>query len=657
MLRRASEAFAFDTEQRRLVKEDMQFTFVAGHQWDAHLQRKRANKPCYEFNRQRQMVRRVTGQQLQNKPQIKVRAVEDGDTETADIYNGLIKNIEVQSSAENAYDTAFQWACGGGFGILRVTAEYEGDDSFDQCLKIKTVLDPLTVWCDPTARGVYREDARFWLITEIISRDEFKKRWPDADVVDFSVSGMDDHDRHWWFEDSVRIAEYWYKEPKTKTIYQLSDGTVVDAEEFDPIADEAANPPVNPQNGLPEFEPLTIKNRREVECDEIYSVLVSGTGKLEEPTKWGGKLFPIVIQWGDLVSIDGKQIYSGMTRFAKDAQRIHNFELSTLVEVVAKLPNSPLKATPQMIKGLEQYYERLGYDDPPVLLYNADPNAPNGSPQREPMPALPTALANLSQIATDELKAVTGIHDASVGARSNETSGRAILARQNEGDIANFVYIDNQMKALKRLGEILVDAIPHYYDAERSIRILGEDNAEKFIQINRPTIDEQTGEVHIINDLSRGKYDVTTTVGKNFDTARMELAEAAQALAQVPGPIGMLGQFLMFKSLDVPGIDDYVDAVRRLLVQQGLLEPGDDDPPPQPAQPDPKDVADAEAKAATAALNTAKAEGQQLENQALAFEMGTTMGLAGYSPPPPTEQGPMQPPEGGFFVPGEMPPQ
>ena len=661
MLRRASDAFSFDTEQRRLVKEDMQFTFVAGHQWDTHLQKKRANKPCYEFNRQRQMVRRVTGQQLQNKPQIKVRAVEDGDTETADIYNGLIKNIEVQSSAENAYDTAFQWACGGGYGILRVTAEYEGDDSFDQCLKIKTVLDPLTVWCDPAARGVYREDARVWFVTEIIPRDDFKKRWPDADVVDFSVSGMDEHDRDWWFEDTVRIAEYWYKEPKKKTIYQLSDGTVVDAEEFDPIADEAANPPLDEATGHPQFEPLTIKNSREVECDEIYSVLVSGAGKLEEPTKWGGKLFPIVPQWGDLVSIDGKQIYSGMTRFAKDAQRIHNFELSTLVEVVAKLPNSPLKATPQMIKGLEQYYERLGYDDPPVLLYNADPNAPNGSPQREPMPTLPTALANLSQIATDELKAVTGIHDASVGARSNETSGRAILARQNEGDIANFVYVDNQMKALKRLGDILVDAIPHYYDADRSIRILGDDNAEKFVRINRPTLDEQTGEVRIINDLSRGKYDVTVTVGKNFDTARMELAEAAQALAQVPGPIGMLGQFLMFKSLDVPGIDDYIDAIRKLLVQQGLLEPGENDAPPQPPQPDPKDVADAEKSSSQAALNAAKAEGQQLENQAAAFAMGETLGLAGYSPPPdpmpPNQAPPNQPPQGGFFVGEGMPPQ
>ncbi len=638
MLQRASDCFGYDTEQRRKVKEDMQFAFVAGNQWDNHLRTKRRNKPCYEFNQLRQHVRRVTGQQLKNKPQIKVRAVEDNDVETAEVYNGLIKNIEVQSAAENAYDTAFQWAAGGGLGVLRVVSEYESGDSFDQCLKIKTVNDPLTVWCDPAAREFDRSDARYWFVTEVIPKAEFKSRWPNQAMVDFSVTGMDQLDREWWFEEGVRIAEYWHKKPKKKVIYLLSDGAVVDAEEFKPIADEAAS------------QGLTVKSEREVECDEIYSVPVCGTGKLEEPTKWGGTMFPLVIQWGDLLTIDGKQIYSGMTRFARDAQTIHNFEMSSMVEVVSKLPNNPLKATPKMISGLESYYERLGYDDPPVLLYNADPNAPGGSPQREPMSQLPTALANLAQISTDSLKAVTGIHDASLGARSNETSGRAILARQNEGETANFVYTDNQVKALKRLGEILVDAIPAYYDAERSIRILGDDNAEKYIKINRPTVDEQTGEIHIINDLSRGKYDVTVTVGRSFDTARMELAEAAQALSQQPGPFSLLGQFMLLKTLDLPGMDEFVKAARQILVNQGMLKPGEGDDPPPPQQPNPKDVADAEQKASSAKLNNAKAEGQQLQNVADAQALHLAYGMP---PPPPPEPQPMpmnEPPPGGFFM-------
>jgi len=329
-----------------------------------------------------------------------------------------------------------------------------------------------------------------------------------------------------------------------------------------------------------------------------------------------------------------------------------------MVEVVAKLPNNPLMATAKQIEGLESYYERLGYDDPPVLLYNTDGDAP--APQRQPMAQLPTALANLSAIATDELKADLGVYDASVGARSNETSGRAILARQNEGDIANFVYVDNQMKALKRLGDVLVDAIPHYYDAERSIRILGDDNAEKYIQINRPTLDEQTGEVVIINDLSTGKYDVTVTVGKSFDTSRMEVAELAQALAQTPGPMGALGQFLLINNLDAPGMTEVVAAARKILVGQGLLEPGEGEQAPAPPPPNPKDVADAKSKEASANKSNAEAEQTELETQQMATQWGIQLGEIGMpmpgGPPQPPMQ-PDQPPQGGFLLPEQPGPE
>ena len=631
MLERSSEVFSFDTEQRERSISDMKFAFVAGHQWDAHLTKKRRNRPCYEFNQQRQMVRRVTGQQLKNKPQIKVRPVEDNDVEKADVYNGLIKNIEVQSSAETAYDTAFQWACGGGYGVIRVVAEYEGPDTFNQCLKIKTVMDPFTTWCDPAAREWDRSDAKYWFITEVIALDEFKRRWPNKPAVDFSGSGMDEWQKHWWFKDSVRIAEYWWTEKKKGVIYQLSDGQVVNAEEFDPIADEWA------------AQGLTIVNKREVERDCVYSQMVSGSGALEEKTKWGGTMIPIVPQWGDLISIEGRQIYSGMVRFGRDAQAVMNFQMSSSIEVIAKLPNSPLMATPTQVNGLESYYERMGYDDPPVLLYNADPAA-GGAPQRQPVGQFPDGLVNMGNVFQDLLKSTMGIYDASMGASGAETSGRAILARQNEGEISNFVYVDNQVKALKRLGEILVDSIPAYYDAERSVRILGEDDAAKYVSVNKPMVDQQTGRTFILNDLSVGKYDVYVTVGKSFETGRMELAETSQALAQTGGPIGMLGNYMLLKSLDVPGADEFKDAARRVMVGMGLLEPGENDPPRQTQPPNPKDVASAKNQDAQAQKNLAQAQGQELENMAAA----QLMGLAPMAPQQPAQ---LPPPYGQQFPP------
>jgi len=628
MRKRSGEAFGFETEQRQRAIQDMKFAFVSGHQWDDHLTQKRRNRPCYEFNRTRQSIRAVTGQQLKNKPQIKVRPAEETDVDLSDVLNGLIKNIENQSHAEVAYDTAFQWSCGGGYGVIRVVTEYESDYSFDQCLKIKTVYDPMTVFFDPTSKEFDRRDARYVFVTEMIPRAEFKKRWPDKDIVDFDSPEIFGEWRYWYERDEVRIAEYWYKEEKTKTIYLLSDGTVVDAEEFDPIADEQANPPIDPKTGQPTMPPLTIQGQREVKYDCVKMALVSGKEQLEEAVEWPGTMIPIVPQWGDILTVEGRQIFSGMTRFMVDSQRIHNFELSTMVEVMAKLPNSPLMATAKHIEGYKSYYERMGYDDPPVLLYNADPDAPGG-PQRQPIGQFPSGFAQGAAIATEEMKATSGVYDASLGATSNETSGRAILARQNQGETANFVYIDNQVKALKRIGEILVDAIPKVYDADRSIRILGEDGGQKFIRVNRVTLDQQTGREVIINDLTRGKYDVVVTVGKSFDTARMEVAEAAQALSQTPGPLGFMAQYLLLNNLDVPGMDEYKRAARKVLVAQGLLEAGENDQPPPPQQPDPAAMADAENKMASARKSNAQAEGQELENQANAIKLGLGMGELG----------------------------
>lgn len=601
---------------RDMAISDYKFALVPSNQWNQHLTSKRRGRPCYEFNRQRQMIRRVTGQQLQNRPQIKVRPAEDGDVETAEIYNGMIRNIQASSQAKIAYDDGFTWACAGGLGAWEVTTDYENDNGFDKCLGIERIEDPFSVTYDSAARDFFRRDARFCFRSKMIPRSTFKRLYPGKKLVDFSTN-MKKGDAKWWYQDEVRIAKYFYKEVEKRVIYQLSDGTVVDAVEFDPIAPEA------------EKSGLTIAQTREIDQDIVKCCLISGAERLTEPVEWPGKYIPIVLNWGELHTVEGQEYYSGMTRFGRDAQMIHNFELSTLIEVIAKMPNSPLTATPKMIEGLKSYYERLGYDDPPVLLYNVDSSAPNARPTREPPAPFPAAFANMSAISIDEIKATMGVYDASLGAQGSETSGRAILARQQEADVSNYVYVDNHLKALEYTGMILVDSIPRVYDATRSIRILGEDGAEKFVRVNvrvpvtdvarqamaAGNLDEKaiielikSGDIKVLNDLSKGKYDVVVTTGKSFETQRMETAEVAEALSRAPGPLGMIGQYLLVKSIDAPGMDEMIQSIRKILIAQGLLEPGESDQPPPPPQPNPKDVADAELKGAQARNYDAKTE-------------------------------------------------
>jgi hypothetical protein len=196
-------------------------------------------------------------------------------------------------------------------------------------------------------------------------------------------------------------------------------------------------------------------------------------------------------------------------------------------------------------------------------------------------PDVPVALMQEAGMASEDIKATSGIFDASLGNQSNETSGVAIRSRQEQGEIATYNYPDNISKGVRITNEIVIDLLPKIYDTARSIRILGSDGAEKYAKINTPTQDPKTGEVTIVNDVTRGKYDVTVTSGPNFSTQRQEAAEVYTALGQsVPQVWGVAGDLLM-KSMDLPYANEIADRMKALLppeIQQKLAD-GKDMPP------------------------------------------------------------------------------
>lgn len=600
-----------ETDLRQLALDDIRFVWVEGWQWDdrSRRQRQAAGRPCYEYNKLKPTIKQVINDQRQNRPQVKLRATEEGDKATADVMQGLIRNIEATSNADLAYDEAFKCAVTCGYGVFRIVTDYADSEGFDQCLKILPVRNPFSVYFDANAKAFDRRDARDVWVTELIPREEFRARWPKAEMVDFSPSSVGDtYMDRWWQDDQVRVAEYWYKVKEKKTIYRLSSGEVVDAEEFDPVKDELALPEVDEQGQMIR-EPILIEAEREIETDCVYMEMVSGSGSLEKPVKWAGKYIPIIPVWGELTNVDGRDRYMGLTRTARDAQTNYNYHRSVTQETIANAPKSPFLVTPAMVAGFERQWENIGVANDPALMYNVDKDAPGGRPTREQGSDVPMALIQAASLDADDLKAVTGIYDASLGARSNETSGKAILARQKESDVSTFDFIDNLSRAIRYEGEILVDLIPKIYDTQRIVRILGVDGTEEYVELNKPVFDQQTGKWVTINDLNKGKYDVAVTVGPSYNTQRMETAEAMMQLAQGQGPMAELAKFAAVKSMDIPGIDDVLKGMRKVLIGQGLLEPGEDDAPPEPQQPDPKTLADAQytmARAEKTKAETAK---------------------------------------------------
>lgn len=548
---------AADQENRQLAIRDMRFLNIKGAQWEGVPgSNQRGDRPKYEFNESKVKAKRLINEMRANRPAGKVRAVEDGDRDTAEVMEGLMRNVWTSSKGDHITDYAAEYQVGAGMGAWRITTEYASEDVFDQDIIYKPIMNPFCLWCDPAAKDQLKRDAMDWFYTERISKAAYEARWPKAEVVSLEDGGQFDQDDAWRDDSEVRIGEYWWKQKGSKTIVQLRDGRVVDAKDYD--------------------GPLDDLKTREVECWEIWMCVIGGGDTiLEKPTKWPGKHFPFIVVYGEYKIIEGKIYWWGLTRDLIDPQQGFNAAMTSIVETINQSPQSKYWATAEQAAGHVDKWNIAHKENLPFLLYNHDPKAP-GPPQRMGSPDVPVALINLAGMMRDNLKACSGIFDASVGQVSNETSGRAINARQQQGEIANFHFQDNMALAIQFAWEIGMDLVQKVYDGARSIRILGSDLAEKYVRINQPGKDGK-----VAHDLTQGKYDLTVTVGPSWSTRRQEAADMyGQMIQGNPQLLNVAGD-LFFKATDLPYADEIAERMRLMLppaIQEKLAE-GKEMPP------------------------------------------------------------------------------
>lgn len=571
-LDRYKTAETADIDNRRRAVEDIRFVHNDDGQWTEEAKEKRKGRPCMTFDRTSGSLDQVLGDFLQNRPGIKLRGIDgEADQKLTDIYTGLIRNIESSSKSKAAYRSAFKFAVSGGYGVWRVTTDYESDTSFNQCISIKKVANPFTVKFDPSATETTKEDGNFCFVDEMMSTEEFKARHPNAEYTAGDNETIGTQHEGWFLDGKVRVCEYWRKKPHKKTICLLSDGRVVDKEEVEKIIPELLELGVD------------VENEREVDSHIIEWFKITGKEILERG-EWAGKYFPLIPVYGKSINIEGEEHYRGLVRKAKDPQRSYNMHRSQMIETLALQPKAPYLYTPKMIEGHETAWANINTSNAPGIPYNPDPSAPGGRPTREPPPTFPAGYAQEGLTAQDDIKAATGIFDASLGARSNETSGRAIRARQLEGDTANFEFTANFEESLELQGMILVDLIPKIYDTKRVIRILGEDSAESYETINQVVLDLETGEPVKVNDLSQGKYDVAVDTGPSYSTRRVETSEQLTEVMKFNPSLGQMLSDLWIKSLDLVGGDEAIKRVRKLMITQGLVEPTEEEAQQMPQQ-------------------------------------------------------------------------
>ncbi len=433
-------------------------------------------------------------------------------------------------------------------------------------------------------------------MTEKIPREEFKRLYPDASTGEFQ-SGRD-KDPQWGTDKSIRIAEYWKKEPVKKTIYlmQAPNGGLFVTEE-------------SPRMEILGQEGWQVLKDRQVDSYKIRWWKVTWGEILDGPIDWPGKYFPIIPVYGKEVNIEGKTICRGIVRNSKDPQRLYNYSRSTGAEKISLAPKAPYLVTAKMIANYQGKWDSAHKKNWPYLPYDIDPQNVQAMPQRTEPIIADTGIISEIQISDQEIHDTTGLQLASLGKKSNEKSGRAIIARQREGDVANYAYYDNLGRALRYAGRVLVDLIPKIYDTARIIRIVNPDNTEKTVPINQP-FENQQG-VQQIYDLTVGKYDVVVSIGPSYTTQREEAVENMLRFIEAMPQAAPLIADLLAKNMDWPGAQQFEKRLKLLLPPQIQGEAGV--PPAPPTPPDPMQILAMRGAAA-------EVQGKELENKKLFYE-------------------------------------
>jgi hypothetical protein len=539
-------------------------------------------RPCLTINKLPQHVHQITNDQRQNRPSVKVIPVDDNaDVEVAEIFNGMIRHIEYISDADVAYDTACENQVAYGEGYIRVLTEYCDDNTFDQDIKIARVRNSFSVYMDPLIQDPCGSDAEWCFITEDLSKAEYARLFPNASPLStLETLGVGDQNLSQWLNtDTIRIAEYFYCEYDTQTL-NLYPGNVTAFQ------------------GTPEDKELRAvygkpKKSRQADRKKICWTKINGYEILEKQ-EWAGSCIPVVRVIGNEYEVEGRIYISGLVRNAKDAQRMYNYWTSQEAEMLALAPKAPFIGYGGQFEGYETQWKTANTNNWPYLEVNPDVTDGQGAilplPQRAQPPMASSGLLQAKVGASEDIKSATGQYNASLGMTSNERSGRAILARQREGDVGTYHYQDNLARAVRYVGRQLVDLIPKIYDTQRIARIIGIDGETKMVKIDpmqqEPVRKIQNQDGVVIDKIynpSVGKYDVVVATGPGYATKRQEALEAMAQLLQGNPQLWTVAGDLFVKNMDWPGAQEMAKRFAK-TIDPKLMGDAEDNPALQAAQ-------------------------------------------------------------------------
>lgn len=554
-------ADAADSENRK--KAVAALNFANGDQWPASIQVQRdlENRPCLTINKTDAFCRQVVNQMRQQRPRMNVHPVGDGaDVDKAEVIKGILRHVEVNSNADVAYDTANEFQVRAGRGYIRVTHRYLAEDSLDQDIYIDPIDNPLTVYYDPSSISPDGLDAEKVLVVTMMRRADFKRRWPHADPCEFD--SMEDGDASdWATQEEVRVGEFWVVGKVADELVEYSDGwTGYLSKRPEDLAAGA-----------------TITRRRKSYRRTVTMYLCTARDVLET-SNWAGRYIPILPVYGNRINIDGKIEISGMVENLVDPQRMYNFWRTSEAEIVALAPKAPWVMAEGQMEGHEDEWGQANTKAFSVLTYKPvqdDSGASLPPPSRQQPQQIPAANVNAANNAAEDMKAVAGIYDASLGDREQDPSGVALGRHQQQSELSNFHFYDNVCRTLRAAGIVILDLAPHIYGPDRVLRIIGEDGEAETVTVNERKRDGMGAVTEVLNDISVGRYDIVMDTGPGYNTKRIESSDNMMKLLGTPlgEKIAEQADDIVVRHFDWPGARELADrlAAGNPLAQEEMM--------------------------------------------------------------------------------------
>jgi hypothetical protein len=569
-------------DERLQCLQDRRFYSLAGAQWEGPIGEQFENKPRFEVNKVHLSVIRIINEYRNNRIGVDFVS-KDGtkDDKLAETCNGLYRADEQDSVADEAFDNAFEEGVGGGFGAWRLRTVYE-DDEDDENEKQRIRFEPIydadsSVFFDLDAKRQDKSDAKYCFVLYSMTREAYRAEWNDDPTT--WPKEIHQFEFDWDTPDVVFVAEYYRVEEVRETIriFQTITGEEERYTQADFDADETLEETLLAV-GTIEVRQKRVKRRR------VHKYIMSGGGILEDAGYIAGKNIPIVPYYGKRWFVDNVERCMGHVRLAKDPQRLKNMQLSKLGEISALSSVEKPILVPEQVAGHQVMWAEDNIRNYPYLLVNPI-TGPNGETQAAGPVAytkssdIPPAMAALLQLTEQDMAEILGNNQQADKMVSN-ISGKAVEMIQTRLDMQSFIYMTNMAKAMRRCGEIWLSMAKDIYVEEgRKMKSIGAMEQVESIEMMKPTIDAETGELVYENDLSQANFDVAVDVGPSFTSRRESTVRSLTGMMQVTSDpeTQMILQSMAIMNMDGEGISDIKDFFRKKLVQMGVVKPTEEE--------------------------------------------------------------------------------